>query len=197
MRNQVGRAEFVGSYPKEVPELGLPEVAFGGRSNVGKSSLLNVLMRRKALARTSRTPGRTQTINLFKIGDACVFADLPGYGYAKVPEHVRAAWKPMVENYLGTRVALRLFVLLIDIRRDITEDEGALLWSLTEARIERLVVATKVDKVKPRERQRRLASLRKQLHLPAGLPLSFSATAREGHGAVWDAIEAAVRRGRH
>ncbi len=195
MRNHVGDIDFVGSFPGALPDLGLPEVAFAGRSNVGKSSLLNTLMRRRALARTSRTPGRTQTINLFRVGSAVVFADLPGYGYAKVPEAVRRAWKPMIEAYLGARGSLCLVVLLVDVRRDPTEDEGALLWSLTEARIPTSVVVTKVDKLSKQQRQRRMAAIKRDLHLPAGQPVGFSAISGEGREQVWDEIEAACQPG--
>lgn len=189
MRNLVGDITFVGSFPGELPSIGLPEIAFAGRSNVGKSSLLNTLTRRKGLARTSRTPGRTQAINLFKLGDGLVFADLPGYGFAKVPEHIRRAWKPMVEDYLGTRSDLRLVVVLIDVRRNAMEDDGALLWGLTEARIPSVVVATKVDKLRKQQRQRQLAALRRDLHLPPGQPVPFSSQTGEGRDALWGLIE--------
>ena len=192
----VGQIEFVGSFPGELPHIGLPEVAFAGRSNVGKSSLLNTLTRRKNLARTSRTPGRTQAINLFRIGDGLVFADLPGYGFAKVPEHVRQAWKPMIEAYLGGREDLRLVVVLVDVRRTAQEDDGALLWGLTEARIPHLVVATKVDKLKKQARQKARAQLKRDLHLPAGQPLPFSSLTGDGRDALWSAIEEAARRPR-
>lgn len=196
MRNLVGDITFVGSFPGELPELGIPEVAFAGRSNVGKSSLLNTLTRRKSLARTSRTPGRTQAINLFRLGGGLVFADLPGYGFAKVPEHIRRAWKPMIEHYLGTRDMLRLVVVLVDVRRDAQEDDGALLWGLTEARIPSVVVATKVDKLRKQQRQRQLAKLRRDLHLPAGQPIPFSSQSGEGREKLWDVIEEAARRPR-
>lgn len=184
----------MGSFPGALPELGVPEVAFAGRSNVGKSSLLNTLTKRKSLARTSRTPGRTQAINLFRMRDSLVLADLPGYGFAKVPDHVRRAWKPMIEDYLGTREALRLVVVLVDVRRDAMEDDGALLWALTEARLPTVVVATKVDKLRKQQRQRQLSRLRRDLHLPAGQPVAFSSMTGEGRDQLWSLIEeAAVR----
>ncbi|HHO52544.1 MAG TPA: YihA family ribosome biogenesis GTP-binding protein [Deltaproteobacteria bacterium] len=194
MRNQVGRISFVGSFRSQLPDLGLPEIAFAGRSNVGKSSLLNTLMRRRSLARTSRTPGRTQLINLFQIGDAVVFADLPGYGFARVPERVRLEWGPMVETYLGERGTLRLVVVLVDIRRDAQHDDGSLLWGLTEARIPSVVVATKTDKLSKQKVRRQLTTLRRDLHLPVGQPIPFSARTGAGRGAVWDELEAAIRR---
>ncbi len=193
MRHPPGQVSFVGSFPGNLPRIALPEIAFAGRSNVGKSSLLNVLMNRRGLARTSRTPGRTQAVNLFRLDDAVVFADLPGYGYAKVPEAIRAAWKPMVEGYLATREDLRLVLVLLDIRREPGHDEGSLLWGLTEARIPHCVVATKADKLGKQQRQRQLAKIRRALHLPAGRPLPFSALSAEGRDAVWDVISEAVR----
>lgn len=193
MRNAVGDITFLGSFQHELPEHGLPEIAFAGRSNVGKSSLLNVMMRRKSLARTSSTPGRTQAINLFRLGEACVLADLPGYGYARVPDAVRRSWGPMIEAYLGERSTLALVVLLVDVRRDVRAEEGELRFNLTQARIPSVVVATKVDKLKKQPRQRQLAAIRRDLHLPAGQPIPFSAHTGEGRDRLWDAIETAVR----
>ncbi|MBX2803590.1 MAG: ribosome biogenesis GTP-binding protein YihA/YsxC [Myxococcales bacterium] len=195
MRNQAARIEFVGSFRTDLPDLGLPEVAFAGRSNVGKSSLLNALVRRRSLARTGQTPGRTQSINLFRIPDHLVLADLPGYGFARVPEHVRLAWKPMVEGYLGARDTLMLVVVLVDVRRDPGADDGSLLWGLTETRIPSVVVATKVDKLSKQQRQRRLAAIRRALHLRPEQLVAFSARTGEGYDQLWDKIEAAVREG--
>ncbi|MEO0603150.1 MAG: ribosome biogenesis GTP-binding protein YihA/YsxC [Myxococcota bacterium] len=193
MRNAVGDISFLGSFQDVLPEHALPEIAFAGRSNVGKSSLLNVLMKRKNLARTSSTPGRTQAINLFQLGSACVFADLPGYGYARVPDAVRRSWGPMIEGYLGDRSTLALVVLLVDVRRDIRAEEGELRFNLTQARIPTLIVATKVDKLKKQPRQRQLAAIRRDLHLPTGQPIAFSSHTGEGRDRLWDAIEEAVR----
>lgn len=191
MREAVGQIEFVGSFTGDLPDLGLPEVAFAGRSNVGKSSALNRLTNRKALARVSRTPGRTQAINLFRIGDAVVFADLPGYGYARVPDAVRDAWKPLVEAYLSGRDALRLVVVLVDVRRDAQETDGQLVYALVESRIPFVVVATKADKLSKQQLRKRLGALRSELRLPEGQPIAFSAETGQGRDAVWDAIEAA------
>lgn len=182
---------FVGSYKGSPPPSSLPEVAFAGRSNVGKSSALNCLWNRKALARVSRTPGRTQHINLFQLGDIALFADLPGYGYAAVPDAVRAEWKPMIEGYLTERANLKLVVVLLDVRRAVSEVDGSLLYALAEARIPSLAVATKVDKLSRRQQQQQLAALRSGYHLPAGQPIGFSAQTRQGRDAIWDAIEAA------
>lgn len=193
MRKAAHHLHFEGSFHGELPELGLPEVAFAGRSNVGKSSALNTLLGRKRAARTSSTPGRTQAINLFRLGDAGVFADLPGYGFAKVPQHVKDKWKRTIEDYLSTRRALRMVVVLVDARRDPTPLDGQLLWALVEQSIPSLVVATKVDKLKKSQRGRNLAAVRREFQLPAGQPIPFSSVTREGRDAVWDAIEAAAR----
>jgi GTP-binding protein len=193
VRSKVSQLQFVGSFPAELPSLGLPEVAMAGRSNVGKSSALNVLLQRKRAARVSSTPGRTQTINLFQLGDAMVIADLPGYGYAKVPDAVQQAWKPMIERYLSERDQLRLVIVLVDVRRDPQESDGMLLYALTEAGIPALVVATKVDKLKKQAQQRSLRRIRQEFRLPAGQPVPFSSVTGQGRDEVWDAIEAACR----
>jgi GTP-binding protein len=169
----------------------LPEVAFAGRSNVGKSSALNRLLGAKSAARVSSTPGRTQAINLFQLGAAGVFADLPGYGFASVPDAVKSGWKQMIEDYLGKREALRLVVLLIDCRRPVQEADGMLRYALVESGIPSLVVATKVDKLTRNQRTTAFAELRRDLRLPAGEPVPFSAVSGEGFDPVWDRIEAA------
>lgn len=192
MRQGIHQLDFVGSFHQELPVLDLPEIAFAGRSNVGKSSALNTLLARKRVARTSSTPGRTQAINLFRLGDLGVFADLPGYGYAKVPQHVQDRWKETIEAYLTTREALRMVVLLVDARRAPTPLDGQLLWALVETGVPSLVVATKVDKLKRNERSRNLAAIRREFQLPQGQPLPFSSVTKEGRDALWDRIEAAA-----
>ena len=193
MRNQAARTTFVGSYPRELPLLDLPEVAFAGRSNVGKSSALNRLLNSKGAARVSSTPGRTQTVNLFRIGSACIFADLPGYGYARVPGHIQDAWKGMIEDYLTGRDALRLVVVLVDARRDPQEMDGMLLYALVETRIPSLVVATKVDKLSRNDRMRSLGALRREFRLAEDQPLAFSSVTGEGRDALWSRIELACK----
>ena len=189
------QVEFVGSYRDSLPTTELPEVAFAGRSNVGKSSALNSLLHRKSIARVSRTPGRTQMVNLFRIGTAeapqAMFVDLPGYGYAKVPDEIRASWKPMIERYLTDRPTLKLVVVLIDVRRDPMEMDGALIYALIETRIPSLVIATKADKLGKQQLHRQLAKLREDFRLPAGQPVAFSSVTGAGREAVWDVIEAA------
>jgi GTP-binding protein len=192
VRKGIHQLQFEGSFHDELPTLGLPEIAFAGRSNVGKSSCLNTLLQRKRAARTSSTPGRTQAINLFRLGDLGVFADLPGYGYAKVPQHVKDRWKATIESYLTTRDDLRMVVLLVDARRDPQALDGQLLWALVESGVPSLVVATKVDKLKKSQRGKQLAALRREFSLPAGQPLPFSSVTGEGRDALWSRIEAAA-----
>lgn len=192
MRNQVGRVQFLGSFDHtDMPAGDLPEVAFAGRSNVGKSSALNTLLKRKKAARVSGRPGRTQRINLFRVGDACVFADLPGYGFARVPDAVRDAWKPMIEGYLGTRETLKLVVVLVDARRDPQELDIELVVGLVEAKIPCLVVTTKVDKLKKHERKPTLRKLADAFGVPEAIP--FSSLTGEGRDRVWDIIEQCCR----
>jgi GTP-binding protein len=195
MRRQASATTFIGSFPAELPAVGLPEVAFAGRSNVGKSSALNALIGSRKAARVSSRPGRTQTINLFRVGTAACFADLPGYGYAKVPEYVLEKWKPMVEAYLGEREALRMVVLLIDGRHEAQEMDLDLHESLRAFKLPVLVVATKVDKLPKHARKPQLAALREAFDLPEGQPVPFSAKTGEGCEMVWDCIEAACRGG--
>ncbi len=187
-----GPVTFLGSFPGEPPVTPLPEVAFAGRSNVGKSSAINTLLGQKALARVSRTPGRTQMINLFDIGGRLVFADLPGYGYAKVPEAVMEQWKPMIEAYLGGRDALRLVVVLIDGSIPAQESDGLLLEGLAEAGIPRCAVATKMDKMPKHQRKPALNALRSAHGLDERELLPFSSHAREGVDELWAVIQAAI-----
>lgn len=192
MRNQVGRVTFLGSFDDtDLPDTELPEVAFAGRSNVGKSSALNTLLNRKKAARVSGRPGRTQRINLFQVGDACIFADLPGYGFARVPDAVRAGWKPMIEGYLGGRSTLRLVVVLVDARREPQELDLDLVHGLVAAKIPCLVVSTKVDKLKKSRRKPTLKALADAYGVPYVIP--FSSVTGEGRESVWDIIEDVCR----
>jgi GTP-binding protein len=187
-----GVVKFLGSFPGELPVVGLPEVAMAGRSNVGKSSAINALLHNKGAARVSSTPGRTQAVNLFQIGEDLVIADLPGYGFAKAPQAIVAGWKPMIEQYLGERAALRLVVSLVDSRRDAQDLDLGLLDALSEAEIPFVVAATKVDRLTKSERKPKLAKLAEGLGVPAVIPCS--AKTGEGFDAVWAAIDAAAKR---
>ncbi len=196
MREAVHQLKFVGSFHQELPDLALPEVAFAGRSNVGKSSALNRLLGRKSIARTSSRPGRTQSINLFRLGDVGVFADLPGYGYAKVPQHVQDKWKKTIESYLTTRSELRMVVVLVDARREPTALDGQLLFALDGANIPALVVATKVDKLTKNQRFKNLAAIRREFGLAKNQPVPFSSVTGEGLDVVWKRLDAAGRAAR-
>jgi GTP-binding protein len=171
--------------PGQYPPAGPPEVAFAGRSNVGKSSLINCLVQRKKLVRTSRTPGRTQTINFFDINGAFVFVDLPGYGYAKVPVQMRDSWGPMVEAYLHQRATLAGVVQIMDLRHPPTPDDLQLWNWLKGEDIPVLGVLTKADKVKPSLRARSLQRAAISLAVEPRRLIVFSATTREGRERLW------------
>ena len=170
------------------PTNDLPEVAFAGRSNVGKSSLLNRLMRRKAFARVSNTPGRTREINFFRVNDAFVLADLPGYGYARISKTRKAEWKPLIEGYLADSPTLRGVVLLLDVRHDPTDDDRLMLDFLADVGAPTIVAATKIDKLKATEAALRVQALADQLGLDAEQIVPFSART----GAGRDELAAAV-----
>jgi GTP-binding protein len=157
------------------PSTTLPEIAFAGRSNVGKSSLLNKLVRRKAFARVSRTPGRTREINFFEVNHAFVLVDLPGYGYAQISKERRAEWKPLIEGYLRRSPTLRGVVQLIDVRRDPTEDDLQMLDFLSEIGVPTIVAITKVDKLTSRAAVARARELTESLGLDADQVIPFSA----------------------
>ncbi len=190
---KIRRAELCRSCakPGQFPETPRPEGAFLGRSNVGKSSLLNALVQRKQLARTSSTPGKTRMIHFFEVDiDASewMFVDLPGYGWARVSRKERESWQSLVEGYLEGRPQLRTAILLQDLRRDISEDETLLLDWLAERGVEAMVVLTKADKLKPMRRAKRARELRAQLARPAVPVLLTSSQAKQGIVELWRAI---------
>jgi GTP-binding protein len=168
----------------------VPEVAFAGRSNVGKSSLINVLVNRKGLVRTSSTPGRTQLINFFLVNDTLMLVDLPGYGFARVPLEVKRQWGPMVETYLSTRENLGCVVLILDIRREPGEGDRQMLDWLRAYGIPALLVVTKCDKVTKNERARQSALIIRTLGVSRDELVFFSAHTKEGRDDVWRRIEA-------
>ncbi len=183
------RAEFIisAALPGQFPPEDLPEFAFLGRSNVGKSSLLNCLLRERDLARTSSKPGCTQVINFFRVDGALQFVDLPGYGYAKVPRGRKDQWKELIEAYLINRQTLVLCFLLLDSRRGWMDKDLELKEWLEFHGRRFLVIATKFDKLKnQRERQQSLAAIRR--HLPNGEPVLFSAVTGQGASEIWQAI---------
>jgi GTP-binding protein len=185
---------FVTSAPSlaACPPCSLPEIAFAGRSNVGKSSLINTLLNRKGLVRTSSTPGRTQLLNFFAVNERLHFVDLPGYGFAKAPRAVRERWQPMVRGYLGGRATLKGVVWLLDVRRDPSEEDLRFLDWLEETERPTIPVITKVDKLSRNELARRLAAIARATGLERELFTPFSAVSREGVEELWSRIEAAV-----
>jgi GTP-binding protein len=172
------------------PETALPEIAFAGRSNVGKSSLLNRLVHRKKFARVSNTPGRTREINFFKVNDAFVLADLPGYGYARVSKERRAEWRPLIESYLRDSRNLRGIVQLIDVRHDPTDDDRRMLEFLGDLGVPTIVVLTKIDKLAATQRGKRAAELARQLGLDDDQLIPFSAVTGEGRNDLAEAVNA-------
>lgn len=189
---QIKQSDFVTSAvkPDQYPAEMLPEVAFVGRSNVGKSSLLNKVVGRKSLARISRTPGRTQTINFFLVNETIHMVDLPGYGFAKVPKQVKLQWGKMMETYLGKREQLRGVVLLVDIRHEPSVDDCNMLEWLLDEQIPVIVVATKADKISRGRRQHQIAVIKKKLNLPdENQIIPFSAQTGEGKDLLLSGIE--------
>jgi GTP-binding protein len=173
--------------PDQFPAPELPEIAFLGRSNVGKSSLLNVLTGKKALAYTSSTPGCTQVINFYRVDGKYHFVDLPGYGFARVPLEVKARWKRLIESYLLNRTALELAIVLVDGRRGWMEPDLELKQWLEFHRLPYLVVATKVDKLNQREHQKLLRDMHRTIPEPE-MVFPFSATTGRGAREIWQAI---------
>jgi GTP-binding protein len=181
--------------PGGFPAPSAPEVAFLGRSNVGKSSLLNALVQRKKLARTSSAPGKTRLIHFFRVERPKLethFVDLPGYGYAKVSKSERKGWQRLIESYLEDRPSLCAAVLLQDLRRDFSDDETLLIDWLQERGIPVLLAITKIDKLKPMRRAARLRELKKAINLPAANVIATSSEARIGLEELWKAIDVAI-----
>ena len=183
-------AEFVKSAvkPSHYPSTELPEIAFTGRSNVGKSSLINSLVNRKHLVKTSSTPGRTQLINFFIINKTISFVDLPGFGYAKVPDSVRKSWGPMIETYLSTRDTLKGVVLIMDIRRIPGIQELNFIEWLHYYHIPSILILTKSDKLSKIKQKNQHLSIAKALSVNQEELILFSAKSRMGKNEVWDAI---------
>ncbi|KAL1510543.1 hypothetical protein AB1Y20_006846 [Prymnesium parvum] len=184
--------EYLGSFvsPKQMPNLQLPEVCLAGRSNVGKSSALNTLAgRRKKVAVVSKSPGRTRTLNLFKVGSACCITDLPGYGFAKVSMDMQEQWRKSIETYLTKREQLRLAVLFVDLQREPQEQDAQLLDFLSYYGLETVVVGTKFDKLKANERDSCVERIRQSLKLPEKQPIVFSSVTGVGRTEVWRHIQ--------
>jgi GTP-binding protein len=191
----IRNVEFLGGMAEKHgwrPDSPLPEVAFAGRSNVGKSSLLNSLVRRKSFARVSRTPGRTREINFFRINNGFVLVDLPGYGYARVSKEKKSEWRPMIESYLRRTSQLRGIVLLLDIRREPSDDDRAMLDFLAEVEVPTIVALTKTDKLSKAAALAKSAEISRVLALEPEQVIPFSAHTGEGRVELLEAITALV-----
>lgn len=188
-------AEFLKSAtsPDQYPQDSLPEVAFVGRSNVGKSSLINTLLQKKGLAKTSTTPGKTQLINFFHVNRRWTFVDLPGYGYARVPEAVRARWRPMVESYLSQRRQLKATIHILDIRIGPTALDLVMREWLEHYQIFSITVLSKADKLSRTRQQEALKQLQGTSFRQEGSPcIPFSAKTGEGRLELWRQIKSAL-----
>jgi GTP-binding protein len=174
------------------PEAKWPEVAFAGRSNVGKSSLLNRLIRRKRFARVSNTPGRTREVNFFLVNDSFVLVDLPGYGYARISKERRAEWKPLIEGYLRTSTELRGIVQLLDVRHDPTDEDRQMLDFLASLGVPTLFALTKIDKLTATQRSARIRSVVENLGLAEDQVIPFSAVTGEGRDELAEALMSLV-----
>lgn len=195
----IRNVEFIGGMSEKHgwrPDSPLPEVAFAGRSNVGKSSLLNSLVRRKSFARVSRTPGRTREINFFRVNNGFVLVDLPGYGYARVSKEKKSEWRPLIESYLRRTTQLRGIVLLLDIRREPSDDDRAMLDFLAEVEVPTIVALTKTDKLSKAAAQERAAEISRALALQGDQVIPFSAHTGEGRAELLEAITALVEAAR-
>ena len=177
----------------QIPCAGIPQIAFSGRSNVGKSSLLNALTKRRSLARVSGTPGKTVTVNFYKIDDKLFFADLPGYGYAARSAKDQGLWSVLVDGYLSSGKDLKLILQLIDLKVGPTADDEAMLDWLVASRMPFAVVATKADKLNKTSRAKALEELQSHPLIPKGIPIiPFSSLSGEGVGEIWSFIEKVI-----
>ncbi|MBO6150912.1 MAG: YihA family ribosome biogenesis GTP-binding protein [Clostridium sp.] len=176
-----------------LPDNAQPEFAFCGKSNVGKSSLINALMNRKSLARTSSTPGKTQTINYYLVNDAFYYVDLPGYGFAKASEKVKAQWGKLIEDYLHQSRAIRAVFLLVDIRHAPGENDLLMLKWIRDHGYTPLIITTKADKLKRSQVAKQMAEVRKGLGLPADYRvIAFSSETKQGRDEIWEFIDSCL-----
>ncbi len=182
--------ETVCGITSKLPDNDLPEIAFAGKSNVGKSSLINGLLNRKSLARTSAQPGKTQTINFYNVNKNLYFVDLPGYGYAKVSVEIRAKWGKMIERYLHGSPQLKKVFLLIDIRHVPSENDCMMYDWIVDNGYEPVIICTKLDKIKRSQVQKNLKLIREKLDLVHGTTMiPFSAQTKQGRDEIWNLIE--------
>ena len=182
--------ETVCGITSKIPDNLYNEVAFAGKSNVGKSSLINALMNRKSLARTSAQPGKTQTINFYNINDAMYLVDLPGYGYAKVSESEKEKWGKMIEKYLKTSKKLKAVFLLIDIRHDPSANDRMMYEWMDYQGYAPIIIATKLDKIKRSQVQKNIKAIREGLKVkPGTIIIPFSAETKQGRDEIWELVD--------
>ena len=185
--------ETVCGITSKIPDNLYNEVAFAGKSNVGKSSLINALMNRKSLARTSAQPGKTQTINFYNINNAMYLVDLPGYGYAKVSESEKEKWGKMIEKYLKTSKKLKAVFLLIDIRHDPSANDRMMYEWMDYQGYAPIIIATKLDKIKRSQVQKNIKAIREGLKVkPGTIIIPFSAETKQGRDEIWELIDSLV-----
>ena len=182
--------ETVCGITSTLPENDKPEIAFAGKSNVGKSSLINALMNRKSFARTSATPGKTQTINFYNINDEMYLVDLPGYGYAKVSESEKVKWGKMIERYLNNSKQLQAVFLLIDIRHEPSANDKMMYNWIVEMGYNPIIIATKLDKIKRSQIDKHVKMIKQGLQLvPGTIVIPFSAETKQGRDEIWSLVE--------
>lgn len=182
--------ETVCGITSKLPDNQLPEIAFAGKSNVGKSSLINALMNRKSYARTSATPGKTQTINFYNINEEMYLVDLPGYGYAKVSEQEKVKWGQLIERYLHGSKQLKAVFLLIDIRHAPSANDKMMYHWIVEMGFHPIIIATKLDKIKRSQIQKQIKIVKQGLELmPGTVVIPFSAETKQGRDEIWELVE--------
>ena len=185
--------ETVCGITSKLPENGKPEIAFAGKSNVGKSSLINALMNRKSLARTSAQPGKTQTINFYNINDLMYLVDLPGYGYAKVSQAEKEKWGRMIENYLHESKQLKAVFLLIDIRHEPSANDKQMYDWISYQGYDPIIIATKLDKINRSQIQKQVKLIRTKLEVkPGTMIIPFSAETKQGREEIWELMDSFV-----
>ncbi len=182
--------ENVCGFKSQLPMTDKPEIAFAGKSNVGKSSLINTLVNRKSLARTSSQPGKTQTINYYNVNDELYLTDLPGYGFAKVPESEKRRWGQLIERYLNGSEQLRAVFLLVDIRHDPSENDRMMYEWMVYQGFHPIIIATKADKIKRSQIQKQQKAIRTGLNVePDTILIPFSMVTKQGRDEIWDLME--------
>jgi len=184
--------EVVCVAPRDYPDSFMPEFAFVGRSNVGKSSLINCMINRKALARVSQAPGKTRTINFYNVENQLYFVDLPGYGYAKAPKSEKEKWGKMIEAYLLKREQLKVVMCLLDIRHEPSEQDKQMLSWIKHYEKNLIIVLTKADKLKRSQLPKHIAGMKKALDMPDAIVIPFSKETKQGKDELWAQIQSLI-----